>query len=137
MALIPIIGGIAKGLAKAGVIRGTAGRLLGGGAKKALPAISGQVGPLMTGGGMAAAPSAIGKTLRAVGGVAASGAAFEVGSGIVRRIRKDGKPYKRRRMNPANPRALTRALRRAEAFQKLVKRSFIVSDIKPRKRSCR
>jgi hypothetical protein len=32
-------------------------------------------------------------------------------------------PKKRRRMNPLNPRALTRALRRAEGFVKIVKRT--------------
>lgn len=36
--------------------------------------------------------------------------------GRPRRIRKDGKPYKRPTMNPANPKALRRALRREARF---------------------
>lgn len=43
--------------------------------------------------------------------------------GSPRRVRKDGKPWKRPTLNPLNPRALNRALRRAEGFEKFAKRT--------------
>lgn len=76
------------------------------------------------GGGLAAGGAALVKrglpaikrNLPAIGGVAAGGlAGFGAGGGF-----GDGK--KRRRMNPANGKALTRALRRVESFQKIQKR---------------
>lgn len=43
-------------------------------------------------------------------------------SGKPRRQRQDGKPWKRPTMNPLNPRALKRALRRAEGFSDFSRR---------------
>lgn len=40
------------------------------------------------------------------------------------KIRKDGKPYKRPRMNVANPKALRRAIRREQGFVKLARRAL-------------
>ena len=127
-----VLGGLIRGgtaLARAGVIRGTAGKILGGGAKQ-LPRVLPGAGAIGTG----IAGSSIGKILRSGAGVVAAGAGFELGSKLISgRSRK-----KYRRMNPTNFRALSRALKRVERFEKVVKKAFIVRDFKPRKRSsCR
>ena len=49
---------------------------------------------------------------KAAAGAAATGAVFEVGSRAVRR--GDGEPRFYRRMNPANPKALRKAIRRVD-----------------------
>lgn len=125
----------ASALASKGIIRGTAGKLLGGAAKKALPRVLPGAGVL---GGIGGGITGIGRgsILRKGAGVIAAGAGFEAGSRAAGAL-FGGQRKKRRRMNVANGKALNRALRRVEGFQKLVKRSFIVSDIRPRKKTCR
>jgi len=46
--------------------------------------------------------------------------------GMPRRIRKDGKPYKRPSMNFANGRAIRRAARRLEGAEKMFRRVFSI-----------
>jgi len=47
-------------------------------------------------------------------------------AGRPRRIRKDGRPYKRPSMNPLNARAMNRAVRRLEKGEKLLRRVFSI-----------
>jgi hypothetical protein len=76
-----------------------------------------------------APPSAVG-VMPGVPGVmptayaAAGPAAAVTQEGKPRRIRKDGKPYKRPTMNVANPRALRRSIRRQAGFVKLARRAL-------------
>jgi len=44
--------------------------------------------------------------------------------GRPRRVRKDGRPWKRPSMNPTNPRALGRAMRRVNGFAQVAKRTI-------------
>lgn len=113
MSLFSVIGKIAAPLAKAGVIRGTVGKILGGQkspiiqpiAKKGLPAVRRTL------------PGIGGKVLRGAGGVAAGA----VGGAALQRLGQPAKK-KRRRMNPCNDKALRRALRRIEAYDRQRKR---------------
>lgn len=128
--VVGVAGRLAGSLARKGIIRGTAGRLLGGGAKQ-LPRVlpgAGAIGGTIAGMGR-------GSILRKGAGILGAGVGFEAGSRAAGAL-FGRKQKKRRRMNVANGKALNRALRRVEGFQKMVKRSFIVSDIKPRKK-CR
>lgn len=47
--------------------------------------------------------------------------ACQTKAGHPRKVRKDGKCYKRPAMNPVNPRALKRAVRRVHAFQEIAR----------------
>lgn len=58
--------------------------------------------------------------------------------GRPRRMRKDGRPWKRPSMNPANPRALGRSMRRVNAFAAIAKRTISFTKrvrMKKRKRT--
>ena len=44
--------------------------------------------------------------------------------GRPRRVRRDGRPWKRPSMNPTNPRALGRAMRRVQGFANIAKRTI-------------
>ena len=117
-------------LAKKGLVRGTAGRLLGGGAMgagamagaEALPRFApgvgmvlrgGAVGAVVRGGGALIARRWPAKILKLI----AAGLAFEVGGRIIDAITgKDITPT--RRMNYANGRALKRAIRRFDGASK-------------------
>lgn len=59
-------------------------------------------------------------------------------SGKPRRMRKDGRPWKRPSMNPTNPRALGRAMRRVQGFASIAKRTITFTKrvrMKKRKRT--
>jgi hypothetical protein len=128
MPVLPVLGAVAGALARAGILRGTAGRLLGGGARKVL------TGPIASSIPVAIGSGARGKILRAGGAVAAATGASMIGTGLAGKF-FGGERKRYRRMNTGNVKALNRAIRRVEGFQKLVKRSFSCTDLKPRKRS--
>lgn len=121
----PLLGAAAGALARAGVIRGTAGRILGGGAAKAVPSlpppvIQGVAGRVLPGAGAVVAAGRGGRLAKGAAAAVATGAAIEVGG---RLFRPDGTPYKKsRRMNPANGRALKRAIRRVRSFEKMARK---------------
>lgn len=55
--------------------------------------------------------------------------------GRPRRMRKDGRPWKRPSMNPTNPRALGRAMRRVNGFASIAKRTIsFTKRVKMKKR---
>lgn len=100
-------------LAKAGIIRGAAGRILGGGTKpmqQQLPNIP-----------RASVPAIIGRTLPTIGrnvGRALPGIGVGVGSAVIANRLGQPQKKKRRRMNPCNDKALKRAIRRVQAYDK-------------------
>lgn len=58
--------------------------------------------------------------------------------GRPRRVRRDGRPWKRPSMNPTNPRALGRAMRRVNSFASIAKRTITFTKrvkMKSRKRT--
>jgi hypothetical protein len=133
-----ILGTFGSVLAKAGIIRGTAGKLLGGGGKAATPAagraISGPISNLpvfnpgsaivRAGVGTAVAIPA-GRAVAGVGrkygkkilGMIAAGVLFESGGKLFNAF--TGEEYKSpRRMNYANGKALSRAIRRFDGAAK-------------------
>lgn len=126
---IPLIGSmvarLGSVLAKKGVIRGTAGRLLGGGAAvgaaSQLPKFAPGVGMVLSKGApvvvRAGGALIARKWPRKIIGLIAAGLAFEVGGRIIDAITgKDITPT--RRMNYANGRALKRAIRRFDGASK-------------------
>jgi len=117
----PGFGSFLSGIAKraTGVLRhipGPQGALLGA-IHSRIPSGSGRTR------GAPAAPggSFPGRSMANVGG---SYGTTVTPSGKVKRIRKDGKPWKDPRMNVGNARALRRAIRRQEGFVKLAKRAL-------------
>ncbi len=113
-----LLGGIGRALAGSGVIRGTMGKILrsgsggvkmlpGGGTRMNLPAT------LPTFPGRSA-----GRLIKSGGKLAAGGAAWEVGSRVVRGFGDEDMP-RRRRMNHCNIKALKRAARRVEGGAKM------------------
>lgn len=105
------------------------GGLFKRGAKRVITtrAIPGIVGPVTRGRGAVTriAPGIIGRVARAGGRIAGAGAAFEVGARGVRGLLngEGAAPGRRRRMNPANIRALNRATRRVASFHKLAQKA--------------
>lgn len=132
--------GVGRTLAKANIIRGTAGKLLGGGAKKSAGAtITGTVRSLPGVGKVLGGRNPILTAGGAIGGTILGGAAAGAGAAAAGRLLSGG-GRRRRRTNFANGRALSRALRRVEGFEKLVRRTFTITggSLKPRKRKgCR
>ena len=126
MSLFGAIAGIGRVLAGRGVIRGTLGKILGGAKKpKQLPLPGVSTPPIISRPLTTTLPAVVRRGLpaarRAIGGVAAGavGAAI-VGQAIDPRT---GLPKKkRRRMNPCNDKALRRALRRIEMWDRQRKR---------------
>lgn len=111
----PFLGAIAGSLvgkvaAKAG--RWVAGRV-GGSAGRAAAAVARDAAPAVVGG---AVGYAAGQRLPSLPGIGPSSMPMQGGGRWVI-------PPKRRRMNALNPRALKRALRRAEGFEKFAKRT--------------
>lgn len=83
------------------------------------PGVQGQMGLFPT------VLPGVGQVLRTVGTATVSGAAFESGRQAVQRRgarRADGRPRRRRRINPSNSKALARALRRVNAWDRQRKR---------------
>lgn len=123
MSLFGAIGGVLGGLAKSGVVRGTLGKIFGGGARKAkqlpLPGMGAKGGlPAIRG----LKPKQL-KRLQRLGGAAAAG----IGGGLLidaagNLIAGDDARPKRRRMNYCNDKALRRALRRIEGYDRQRKR---------------
>lgn len=119
MSLFSVIAKGAKVLAGAGIIRGKVGQILGGprsGPKVQMP-LPGVAGPI------AGLPvSRVAGTLARRGARAIPGIAGGVAAGLALDKFGQPKPKKRRRINPCNDKALRRALRRVEMYDKQRKR---------------
>lgn len=127
-----LAGRLGSTLARKGVIRGTAGRLLGGrgggappgtfGAVAGLPAFRPGVGMVVRGAGAAVAVGAAGRGVarrygKKILGMIAAGVLFESGGKLFNAF--TGEEYKSpRRMNYANGKALSRAIRRFDGAAK-------------------
>ena len=111
MSLFGAIGGIVGGLAKRGVIRGTVGKIFGGArprqmtlpvGRAGLPAVIRRQGPMVA--------RKVGRAIPGIAGGVAAGLALD----------QFGQPKKkrRRRINPCNDKALKRAIRRVEMYDR-------------------
>lgn len=116
MSLFSVIGKVIGAGAKAGLIRGTVGKIFGGGrpVQQSLP-IPRATSTAVLGRVASKGLPAIRRTIPGVVGGLAAGAALD---------RLTGQPErkKRRRINPCNDKALRRALRRIEMYDKQRKR---------------
>lgn len=115
-AIIDLIG---KGIGLAGTILGrNAPQQMPGGSQGAILSVPVEQGAM----GQAAR---IGnQVLRATGALPSISTLTTTKEGKPRKLRKDGKPYKRPTMNPLNPRALRRGMKRVQRFAKIASRTI-------------
>lgn len=112
MSLFSVIGAIARPLAKSGIIRGSVGKALGyrKPVQQSLPGVVGASVPMIMKRNIPAIGRKVGKALPGIAGGVAAGLALD----------RFGQPQKkkRRRINPCNDKALKRAVRRIEMYDK-------------------